>query len=122
MTNHPHDDDEHPHSTVRGYFRAMIRANSVKPEGGGINNHWLSLAMSVMFSIGQFTLAFRYRDWLMAGVSMFLMISFFVFYEIALYEVRSSWPKRTNRSRGRTAIAMLFVVLAVALNMWLAFV
>lgn len=99
MTNHPHDDDEHPHSTVRGYFRAMIRANSAKPEGGGINNHWLALAMSVMFSIGQFTLAFRYRDWLMAGVSMFLMMWFFVFYEIALYEVRS------YSRRDRTAVA-----------------
>ena len=58
----------------------------------------------------------------MAGVSMFLMMWFFVFYEIALYEVRSSWPKRPNRSRSRTAIAVLFVVLAVALNMWFAFV
>lgn len=122
MTNHPHDDDEHPHSTVRGYFRAMIRANSVKPEGGGINNHWLSLAISVSFTLWQFALSFRYRDWLMAGVSLFLMISFFVFHEIALYEVRSSWPKRPNRSRGRTAIAILIIVIAAASTVWLAFV
>lgn len=99
-----------------GYVRSLIRANSAKPEGRGFNNHWYAFLLALAFTAGQFVLSVRYRDPLMAAVTVFLLISYFLFLEIGLYEVHGDHPQRTIRG---TVAAVVGVLAVLALNLWL---